>query len=129
MLQLLTDQRCSNNVRPSFPTFVCLSAVDNGLDYSPDEIVVSNGAKQAIWQGLLATVSPGDEVIIPAPYWVSYPEMARLANAKPVVVITTPEQGYTMSAEQLEAVLTPKSRLLLLCTPSNPTGDAFKLHK
>ncbi|KAF6266274.1 pyridoxal phosphate-dependent transferase [Scenedesmus sp. NREL 46B-D3] len=98
--------------------------VDNGLDYSPDEIVVSNGAKQAIWQGLLATVSPGDEVIIPAPYWVSYPEMARLAGAKPVVVTAAAEQGFLMSPEQLEAALSPKSRLLILCTPSNPTGGA-----
>jgi aspartate/methionine/tyrosine aminotransferase len=73
-------------------------------------------------QGLLATVSPGDEVIIPAPYWVSYPEMARLAGAKAVVVPTSPEQGFLMSPEQLEAALTPKSRLLILCTPSNPTG-------
>eukprot|EP00878_Enallax_costatus_P027045 GHUV01029077.1.p1 GENE.GHUV01029077.1~~GHUV01029077.1.p1 ORF type:complete len:426 (+),score=84.05 GHUV01029077.1:51-1328(+) len=103
--------------------------VDNGLDYSPDEIVVSNGAKQAIWQGLLATVSPGDEVIIPAPYWVSYPEMARLANAKPVVVNTTPDQGFIMMAQQLEAVLTPRSRLLILCTPSNPTGAVYSLEQ
>uniref|UniRef100_A0A383W2F2 Aminotransferase class I/classII large domain-containing protein n=1 Tax=Tetradesmus obliquus TaxID=3088 RepID=A0A383W2F2_TETOB len=99
--------------------------VDNGLEYSPDEIVVSNGAKQAIWQGLLATVSPGDEVIIPAPYWVSYPEMARLAGANPVVVPTSAEQGFLMSPEQLEAALTPKSRLLILCTPSNPTGAVY----
>jgi aspartate/glutamate/aspartate-prephenate aminotransferase len=78
--------------------------------------------RQHALQGLLATGSPGDEVIIPAPYWVSYPEMARLAGAKPVVVPTTPEQGFLMSPEQLEAVLTPNSRLLILCTPSNPTG-------
>eukprot|EP00879_Flechtneria_rotunda_P008558 GHRR01008968.1.p1 GENE.GHRR01008968.1~~GHRR01008968.1.p1 ORF type:complete len:247 (+),score=66.71 GHRR01008968.1:184-924(+) len=99
--------------------------VDNGLEYSPDEVVVSNGAKQAIWQGLLATVSPCDEVIIPAPYWVSYPEMASLAGAQPVVVRTTPEQGFLLSPEQLQAVLTPKSRMLILCTPSNPTGALF----
>eukprot|EP00775_Hariotina_reticulata_P004887 gene4887-5132_t len=96
--------------------------LDNGLEYAPDEVVVSNGAKQSIWQGLLASVSPGDEVIIPAPYWVSYPEMVRLAGAVPVIVPTTPEQGFLMSPEQLQAVLTPKSRLLILCTPSNPTG-------
>lgn len=98
---------------------------DNGLTYSPDEIVVSNGAKQSIWQAVLATVSPGDEVIIPAPYWVSYTEMARLANAEPVVVPTTPEEGFLMSAEKLAAALTPKSRLLILCTPSNPTGAVY----
>ncbi|PNW87397.1 hypothetical protein CHLRE_02g147302v5 [Chlamydomonas reinhardtii] len=98
---------------------------DNGLEYSPDEIVVSNGAKQSIWQAVLATCSPGDEVVIPAPYWVSYTEMARLANATPVVVPTTPEQGFLMSPQQLEAALTPKSRLLILCTPSNPTGAVY----
>ncbi|MEW5305114.1 MAG: hypothetical protein WDW38_001996 [Sanguina aurantia] len=98
---------------------------DNGLSYSPDEIVVSNGAKQSIWQALLATCCPGDEVIIPAPYWVSYTEMARMANAIPVVVETTPEEGFIMSAEKLAAVLTPQSRLLILCTPSNPTGAVY----
>lgn len=77
-----------------------------------------------VTQGLLATVSPGDEVIIPAPYWVSYPEMARLAGAKPVVVTAAAEQGFLMSPEQLKAALSPQSRLLILCTPSNPTGGA-----
>ncbi|GIL58559.1 hypothetical protein Vafri_13499 [Volvox africanus] len=98
---------------------------DNGLSYSPDEIVVSNGAKQSIWQAVLATVSPGDEVIIPAPYWVSYTEMVRLAGATPVVVPTTPEEGFLMSPEKLAAALTPRSRLLILCTPSNPTGAVY----
>jgi len=98
---------------------------DNGLSYSPDEIVVSNGAKQSIWQAVLATCCPGDEVIIPAPYWVSYTEMAVLAGAKPVVLPTTPEQGFRLTAEQLRASLTPRSRLLILCTPSNPTGAVY----
>lgn len=100
--------------------------VDNGLEYNPaNEIVVSNGAKQSIWQALLATVSPGDDVIIPAPYWVSYPEMARLAGANPVIVTTSSEGGFIMTADQLEAALTPRSRLLILCTPSNPTGAVY----
>lgn len=102
---------------------------DNGLTYSPEEIVVSNGAKQSIWQAVLATCSPGDEVIIPAPYWVSYPEMAALAGASAVIINTTPEQGFLMSAEQLEAALTPKSRVLILCTPSNPTGAVYSLQQ
>lgn len=103
---------------------------DNGLTYDPaSEIVVSNGAKQAIWQALLATVSPGDEVIIPAPYWVSYPEMARLAGAEPVVLETRAEDGWVLSAERLRAALTPKSRLLILCTPSNPTGAVYSLEQ
>jgi aspartate/glutamate/aspartate-prephenate aminotransferase len=88
---------------------------------------VSNGAKQAIWQALLATVSPGDEVIIPAPYWVSYPEMARLAGAEPVVLETTADEGWVLPAERLRAALTPRSRLLILCTPSNPTGAVYSL--
>jgi len=100
--------------------------VDNNLRYDPDtEIVVSNGAKQAIWQALLATVSPGDEVIIPAPYWVSYPEMARLAGARAGGGETTARDGWVLSAERLRAALTPRSRLLILCTPSNPTGAVY----
>lgn len=98
---------------------------ENGLAYSPDEIVVSNGAKQCIWQALLATCSEGDEVVIPAPYWVSYPEMARLAGATPVIVEATPEEGFKLTPEKLRAALTPASRLLILCTPSNPTGAVY----
>ncbi|KAI7836238.1 hypothetical protein COHA_009878 [Chlorella ohadii] len=98
---------------------------ENGLTYSPDEIVVSNGAKQCIWQGLLAVCSPGDEVIIPAPYWVSYPEMARLAGAEPVIVEATPAEGFRLTPQKLRAAITPRSRLLILCTPSNPTGAVY----
>lgn len=98
---------------------------DNGLTYAEDEIVVSNGAKQAIWQAVLATCSPGDEVIIPAPYWVSYPEMAQLAGATPIIINTAPEANFLLTAQQLQAALTPKSRLLILCTPSNPTGSVY----
>ncbi|KAJ9530043.1 hypothetical protein QJQ45_023324 [Haematococcus lacustris] len=98
---------------------------DNGLEYAPNEVVVSNGAKQSIWQAVLATCSPGDEVIIPAPYWVSYTEMATLAGAQPVVIPTTPEEGFILSADKLEAHLTPRSRLLILCSPSNPTGAVY----
>ena len=97
-------------------------AEENGIDYAPDEILVTNGAKQAIWQAVLATCTPGDEVIIPAPYWVSYTEMATLASARPVVIDTTPEEGFVLTAEKLQAALTPQSRLLILCSPSNPTG-------
>lgn len=99
-------------------------AADNGLQYSSADIVVSNGAKQAIWQALLATCSEGDEVIIPAPYWVSYPEMARLAGAQSVVVDTT-SSSFLLTANALRAALTPQSRLLILCTPSNPTGAVY----
>jgi len=97
---------------------------ENGLQHSPSDIVVSNGAKQAIWQALLATCSEGDEVIIPAPYWVSYPEMARLAGAEAVVVDTTAD-AFLLTPARLGAALTPRSRLLILCTPSNPTGAVY----
>lgn len=98
---------------------------ENGLEYALDEIVVSNGAKQCIWQALLATCSPGDEVIIPAPYWVSYPEMAKMAGATPVIVKSTSEEGFLMSPEKLKAAITDKSRVLILCTPSNPSGAVY----
>jgi aspartate/glutamate/aspartate-prephenate aminotransferase len=98
---------------------------ENGLSYSPEEVVVSNGAKQAIWQALLATCAEGDEVLIPAPYWVSYPEMARLAGAAPVVLETTSAEGFLLPPERLAAALTPRSRLLILCSPSNPSGAVY----
>ncbi|KIY92422.1 hypothetical protein MNEG_15541, partial [Monoraphidium neglectum] len=102
---------------------------ENGLEYQASEVVVSNGAKQSIWQAVLATVSPGDEVIIPAPYWVSYPEMVRLAGAVPVILDTTPEDGFLLTPEALAAALTPRSRLIILCTPSNPTGAVYPLQR
>lgn len=98
---------------------------ENGLDYSPAEIVVTNGAKQAIWQSVLACVSPGDEVIVPAPYWVSYPEMVRMAGGVPIVLPTTPESNFCITAEQLQQAISPKTRLLILCTPSNPSGAVY----
>ena len=98
---------------------------ENGLQYEHDEIVISNGAKQSVWQSILAVCSPGDEVVIPAPYWVSYPEMARLAGAEPVVVETNSAQGFLMTADQLKNALTPKSRVLILCSPSNPSGVVY----
>ncbi|MCO5575385.1 hypothetical protein L7F22_029185 [Adiantum nelumboides] len=99
--------------------------VENGLRYSPDEILVSNGAKQSILQAVLAVCSPGDEVIIPAPFWVSYPEMARLADAIPKIVQTALSDDFLLSPKLLESVLTERSRLIILCTPSNPTGSVY----
>ncbi len=98
---------------------------DNGLTYTPDEIIVSNGAKQSVGFAILATVDPGDEVIIPAPYWVSYPEMVRLAEGVPVPVRTPVSRGYKLTPEQLEAAITPRTRMLILCSPSNPTGACY----
>jgi len=96
-----------------------------GLDPSGTNILVTNGAKQAIAEAVLATCAAGDEVIVPAPYWVSYPEIARLAGAEPVVVETRLEENFLLTAEALEQALTPASRVLILCSPSNPTGSVY----
>lgn len=98
---------------------------DNNLSYSPDEIVLSNGAKQSIGFSLLATINPGDEVIIPAPYWVSYPEMVKMADGEPVIVNTSFANNYKLLPEQLEEALTSKTKAIILCTPSNPTGACY----
>ncbi|XP_059315250.1 bifunctional aspartate aminotransferase and glutamate/aspartate-prephenate aminotransferase isoform X1 [Lycium ferocissimum] len=98
---------------------------ENGLSYTPDQILVSNGAKQSIVQAVLAVCSPGDEVLIPAPYWVSYPEMARMADATPVILPTSISEDFLLDPKLLESKLTEKSRLLILCSPSNPTGSVY----
>ncbi len=98
---------------------------ENGLDYSMNEILVSNGAKQSVCNTVMALVNEGEEVIIPAPYWVSYPQMAKLAGATPVIVNAGFEQDFKMTPEQLEKAITPKTRLLILCSPSNPTGSVY----
>ena len=98
---------------------------ENHLHYLPGEILVSNGAKQSVCNTVMALVNPGEEVIIPAPYWVSYPQMALLAGGTPVFVEATFEQNFKMTPEQLEAAITPKTRLLILCSPSNPTGSVY----
>ena len=98
---------------------------ENGLDYSVNEVLVSNGAKQSVCNAVMALVNDGEEVIIPAPYWVSYPQMAKLAGGVPVIVETGFAQSFKMNPEQLEAAITPKTRLLILCSPSNPTGSVY----
>lgn len=98
---------------------------ENNLDYSVNEVLVSNGAKQSVCNTIMALVNPGDEVIIPAPYWVSYPQMAKLAGGTPVIVEAGFEQNFKMTPEQLEAAITPKTRLIILCSPSNPTGSVY----
>ena len=98
---------------------------ENGLDYAPSQILVSNGAKQSVCNTLMAVVNPGDEVIIPAPYWVSYPQMVLLAEGTPVYVEAKIEQDFKITPEQLEAAITPKTRALILCSPSNPTGSVY----
>ena len=98
---------------------------ENGLEYGINEILVSNGAKQSVCNTVMALCNDGDEVIIPAPYWVSYPQMAKLAGAEPVIVNAGFEQNFKMTPEQLEAAITPKTRMLILCSPSNPTGSVY----
>ena len=97
----------------------------DGIELTADRIVVSNGAKQALSNVILATVNPGDEVIIPTPAWVSYTEMVKLADGVPVTVETTMEEGFKLTPTKLEAALTPRSRMLILCSPSNPTGAVY----
>ena len=98
---------------------------ENGLDYTINEILVSNGAKQSVCNTLMALVNDGDEVIIPTPYWVSYPQMVKLAGGNPVFVNAGFEQNFKMTPEQLEAAITPKTKMLILCSPSNPTGSVY----
>lgn len=98
---------------------------ENGLDYSMSEILVSNGAKQSVCNTVMAFVNDGEEVIIPAPYWVSYPQMVKLAGGTPVIVNAGFDQDFKMTPEQLEAAITPKTRMLILCSPSNPTGSVY----
>ncbi|MFT4602971.1 MAG: aspartate aminotransferase [Arenicella sp.] len=98
---------------------------DNGLTYTPNQIVVSTGAKQSIMNVVMSLVNPGDEVIIPVPYWVTYVEQVRLAGAVPVLVQATLEQDFKITADQLEAAITPKTKLMIFSNPCNPTGSAY----
>jgi len=93
---------------------------ENGLDYKPSQIIVGTGGKQVLYNAFMATLDPGDEVIIPAPYWVSYPDMVMLAHGEPVSVPTTLESGFKMTPEALERAITPKTKWVLLNSPSNP---------
>ena len=98
---------------------------ENGLDYKPSQIIVGTGGKQVLFNAFLATLDPGDEVVIAAPYWVSYPDMVLLAGGEPVAVPTTLGSGFKMGPEALERAITPKTKWVLLNSPSNPTGAAY----
>ncbi len=98
---------------------------ENDLDYNASQIIVSTGGKQVLYNALVATLNPGDEVIIPAPYWVSYPEMVALAGGEPVAVPTRMEDGFKMKPEALERAITPKTKWIIFNSPSNPTGSAY----
>src|SRR5215469_5838440 len=98
---------------------------DNGLSYKPSQIIVSSGAKHSCYNAILATCQPGDEVIIPAPYWLSYPEMVRLAGADPVFVQTREENAWKLTAEEFENAMTPRTKMIILNSPGNPTGTVY----
>ena len=98
---------------------------ENGLDFTTDQIIVSNGAKQSVCNVLLSIINPGDEVIVPAPYWVSYVEMVKLAEGTNVIIDAGIEQDFKITPTQLEAAITPKTKALILCSPSNPTGSVY----
>jgi len=99
--------------------------LENGIDYKPSQIIVSDGAKHSCYNAVLATCQPGDEVIIPAPYWLSYPEMVRLAGADPVFVHTKEENGWKLTADEFENAMTPRTKMIILNTPGNPTGAVY----
>ena len=100
-------------------------ARENGLSYTFQEIIVGTGGKQCVCNTILALVNPGDEVIIPAPYWVSYPQMVKLAGGTPIIINAGFSQNFKITAEQLEKAITPKTKMLILCSPSNPTGSVY----
>jgi len=98
---------------------------DNGIDYKPNQIIVSNGAKHSCYNAVLAVCEPGDEVIIPAPFWLSYPEMVRLAGGEPVIVHTKQENDWQMTPEEFEGAMTPRTKMVIINSPGNPTGSVY----
>jgi aspartate aminotransferase len=98
---------------------------ENGLAYKPNQVIVGTGGKQVLYNALMATINPGDEVVIPAPYWVSYPEMVALAGGEPVAVVCTAQHGFKLQPDDLEKAITPKTKWIILNSPSNPTGAAY----
>lgn len=111
---------------PALRNAICAKLkTENGLDYKPEQIVCSNGAKQSVCNVILAIIGKGDEVIIPAPYWVSYPEMVKLADGTNIFVSASIDQDFKITPAQLEAAITPKTKAIILCSPSNPTGSVY----
>jgi aspartate aminotransferase len=98
---------------------------DNGLDYKPGQIVVSNGAKHSCLNAILACVGEGDEVIIPAPFWLSYPEMVKMAGGEPVIVQTKEENGWKMTPDEFQDAMTPRTKMVIMNSPGNPTGAVY----
>ena len=112
--------------RPEIKAAICRKFErENGVKYEPKQVSVGNGGKHVLYNALMATVNPGDEVIVPAPFWTSYPDMVRLAEGEPVIVPCLQKNRFKMTAEQLEAAITPKTKWVIFNTPSNPTGAAY----
>ncbi len=100
-------------------------AADNHIEYKPSQVIVSTGAKQSCFNAILATCEPGDEILIPSPYWLSYPEMARIAGADPIFIQTREQNGWKMTAEEFENAMTPRTKMVILNSPGNPTGSVY----
>lgn len=121
----MTKYTAVDGIAPLKQAIIAKFKRDNGIDYTPKQITVNSGGKHTLFNALVATIDAGDEVIIPAPYWVSYPDIVQFAGGTPVVIMATAAQNYKITPEQLDAAITPKTRWLILNSPSNPTGAAY----
>ena len=121
----MTKYTAVDGIAPLKQAIIAKFKRDNGIEYTPKQITVNSGGKHTLFNALVATIDKGDEVIIPAPYWVSYPDIVQFAGGTPVIVMATAAQNYKITPEQLEAAITPKTRWLILNSPSNPTGAAY----
>lgn len=121
----MTKYTAVDGIAPLKQAIIAKFKRDNNIDYAPKQITVNSGGKHTLFNALVATIDAGDEVIIPAPYWVSYPDIVQFAGGTPVIVMATAAQNYKMTPEQLDAAITPKTRWLILNSPSNPTGAAY----
>ncbi len=121
----MTKYTAVDGIAPLKQAIIAKFKRDNGIEYTPKQITVNSGGKHTLFNALVATIDQGDEVIIPAPYWVSYPDIVQFAGGTPVIVMATAAQNYKITPEQLEAAITPKTRWLILNSPSNPTGAAY----
>jgi aspartate aminotransferase len=121
----MTKYTAVDGIAPLKQAIIAKFKRDNGIDYTPKQITVNSGGKHTLFNALVATLDKGDEVIIPAPYWVSYPDIVQFAGGTPVTIMATSAQNYKITPEQLDAAITPKTRWLILNSPSNPTGAAY----
>lgn len=125
----MTKYTAVDGIAPLKQAIIAKFKRDNGIDYTPRQITVNSGGKHTLFNALVATIDAGDEVIIPAPYWVSYPDIVQFAGGTPVIIMATAAQNYKITPEQLDAAITPKTRWLILNSPSNPTGAAYDVNE